>query len=36
MDALLDAVLGAKVLVKVDFGLGYGFEIGVDDDGCVV
>lgn len=33
VDALVDAILGAKVLVKVDFGLGDAFEVGVDDDG---
>jgi hypothetical protein len=33
VDALVDAILGAEVLVKVDFGLGDAFEVGVDDDG---
>lgn len=33
VDALVDAILGAKVCVKVDFGFGDAFEVGVDDDG---
>jgi hypothetical protein len=33
--SLLDAVLGAKVLVEVDFGVGDDLEVGLDDDGCV-
>ena len=32
--ALLDVVLGAEVLVEVDFGVRDDGEVGLDDDGC--
>jgi hypothetical protein len=32
-NTLLDAVLGAEVLVEVDFGVGDDLEVGLDDDG---
>jgi hypothetical protein len=33
VDAFLNTVFGAKVLIEVYFGLGNDFETGADDDG---